>query len=779
MAEGSRTELIERLVRDRAVRGEPRRLDEVIALARQDVADAPAEEGSRRWSNLGAALWARWEGTADLDALRECLDASRRAFDAEPPGYVRDCMRLNLVHVLFQLGNRGIGPETVDEALGHVIDLIPEPGEAGDPRTVTVAEKVLALCRALPGPPRPRYAEARRRFVIAYADLSLTSGRMLVNMAAESHDLETLEEGTRLLDDALEAPTEDVSTQVERRHARAVASAIRWQIAREPVDLDNAITGFLAAVSLGEQIGDIPPSLVDSLALSYSHRYERDGAAEDLSAAIAVLAAAASVDGDAGRDRQARMQRYRWERYEATADLADLEAAVDLGRQLVADGREANGLSREDHLSNLVIFLTVRQLYRYDAGVSAEIAKLAAALGESELPSVLIRPLPWVRTYEEGGAGVPASPSQARRVLFLHTFKDPAADVVVLRHLAAALGPHDRIAILSDTGDEATLAAAAGDRVEVKATSSADWTRVVHEEMVLADAVVLHLSPKDLVFPRVSAPKDLSAEFPRDLWEIGPDTGPAHQARVMAALSRFERGRGDSYAATPLGSIPTGASLLRELAFLSRLDRLSQTVVVADNRHYYHLMQRIENAMISVADTMTIDERYRTPRLTALERQLEVLDEEVRGITFSARPDGGLSPAFTAALATALAGVDPITGRESTLTDVPIGVSPNPRRLPPDNQLKVVSATPVEDLLYIPPGTFVEISQADARHYFDDEVVAEGCPRCGGPFDRVFFYTTGLEHPGLDRLADAESHGKCQTCGRRSTVLGPDGLAPF
>ncbi|MGV9365636.1 hypothetical protein [Amycolatopsis sp. NPDC003731] len=474
------------------------------------------------------------------------------------------------------------------------------------------------------------------------------------------------------------------------------------------------------------------------------------------------------------------MPPYRWERYEATADLADLEAAVGLRRQLVADGREANGLSREDHLSNLVIFLTVWQLYRHDAGVYAEIAELAEALGESELPSVHIRPLPWVRTYEEGGAGVPPSPSQGRRVLFLHTFKDPAADVVVLRHLAAALGPHDRIVILSDTRDEATLAAAAGDRVDVKATSSAAWTRVVHEEMVLADAVVLHLSPKDLAFPRVSAPKDLSAEFPRDLCEIGPNAGPAHQARVMAALSRFERRRGDSYAATPLGSIPTGAGLLRELAFPSRLDRLSQTVVVADNGHYYHLMQRIENAMISIADTMTIDGRYRTPRLTALERQLEVLDEEVRGITFSARPDGGLSPAFTAALATALADVDPITGRESMLTDLPVGVSPNPRRLPPDNQLKVVSATPVEDLLYIPPGTFVEISQEDARHYFDDEVVAEGCPRRGGPFDRVFFYTTGLEPPpGLDRLADVDSHGKCQTCGRRSTVFGPDSLAPF
>jgi hypothetical protein len=82
----SPTETIERLLRERAVRSEPDLVDAVVDLARRDLATGPAEEAARRLSNLGAALWARWEVVGEPDALGECLDVSRRSADAASTG---------------------------------------------------------------------------------------------------------------------------------------------------------------------------------------------------------------------------------------------------------------------------------------------------------------------------------------------------------------------------------------------------------------------------------------------------------------------------------------------------------------------------------------------------------------------------------------------------------------------------------------------------------------------------------------------------------------------
>ena len=120
----------------------------------------------------------------------------------------------------------------------------------------------------------------------------------------------------------------------------------------------------------------------------------------------------------------------------------------------------------------------------------------------------------------------------------------------------------------------------------------------------------------------------------------------------------------------------------------------------------------------------------------------------------------------------------PNAARPTATGDLLLGTSPHPRRLPPDGQLKIISHTPVEDLVVIPLFEFVEIPPADIREYFHDEVIARGCPRCGGPFDQIFFYANGLTLPALDLLAE-RGNGKCQRCGRKSTVWGPDALADF
>jgi tetratricopeptide (TPR) repeat protein len=711
-------------------------------------------EELRRRVDRGAALWHRWRETGDIDVLRECLEASRHALELNPSN---PFARQNVVRVLVQL-YRGTGDVAVlDEALEHVAGLIPEHEEEdGDPRLVVLAREVIALAEG-----RPRHAEARLKFLTTCAELSCRVGELCVSMAVEDRDLDALGEGIALLDEALSAPTDDPAVRSARMHARAWAALVRWQMLREPADLDFAVEGLQVAQFLAGQ--DVPAELFGDLARSLLFRYQDGGDFADLSAAVDLLAGS----GDA--DHRGLLQEIYFERYEATADIADLDAAIGLARRLV-DAAPAD----EELRATLRNLLAVRLVYREDAGIAAEVARLSTEV-DSDVPHELTTILDWTRTWEDGTAPDPAPSGPARRVLFLRTFKDPAADVVVLRHLAAASGRQDVIVLLSDARDEAQLAAAAGDHVELVTTTDHDWTRVVHREMAAADAVVLHLSPKDLALPRVSRPLDLSAEFPWELWKIDPDAGPEHRAAAETAIAEFTSKRNAAFDATPLGGIPTGAGLLRELAYLDRLDCLERTVVVLDNLHLFSFSQRVVNAAFSTGDVTRVDGSRASARLTALERQLGLLHQHRNGITFSAREDGGCSPAFTGALGTALAG---LPARRGTTGDLPLGTSPHPRRLPPDDRLKVISHTPVEDLVVIPPFEFVEIPPAAIREYFHYDVIARGCPRCGGPFDQIFFYTDGLVPFDIERLPD-HGNGKCQRCSRKSTVWGPEALADF
>jgi hypothetical protein len=204
-------------------------------------------------------------------------------------------------------------------------------------------------------------------------------------------------------------------------------------------------------------------------------------------------------------------------------------------------------------------------------------------------------------------------------------------------------------------------------------------------------------------------------------------------------------------------------------------------VAVADNAHFYHLVERASTA--SLGDGMTLyhhDGTVGQPKVSMLERQLASLMAKARGITFTAGDGGGLSPAFVSALATALAEVvgdrPPPTDHErrAAVRDLPLGVSPQPRRLPPDGELKVISYTPVEDLLYIPNGAIVEIPRSAVEAYLTQETAAHGCPRCDAPLWSVFFYTPDADRADDPDLSKANVRGKCQSCGRLSYVVSPD-----
>jgi hypothetical protein len=351
-----------------------------------------------------------------------------------------------------------------------------------------------------------------------------------------------------------------------------------------------------------------------------------------------------------------------------------------------------------------------------------------------------------------------------RQVLLLRTFKDPRADIVVLTSLAAALEARDRIVLVGDGQDKAAIAEgwehvlgagqAFGRQVGYVQSTAESWPVAVLREMCAADAIVLHLSPKNLWFPRVSHPPDLREKFPEE---------------VPAA----ERWR--VFTETPLGALPTGAGLLREIAYLDRLNKVERTIVVTDNRHYRHICQRISNAIMGAADAFTVDGGFLSPRLTALEQQLVHL-RGVRGVTFSGPADSrGLAEHFAAALRAELRTYPAMSpdARRRAVAELPLGRSDSPRRLPPDGELKVIRYTPVEDLIFIPTGDIVEISLDDVGTALSADVVDASCPTCGAALAEIFFYVTGLKYQdihGGPALREAWPSGKCQRCGRKCTI---------
>jgi hypothetical protein len=172
-----------------------------------------------------------------------------------------------------------------------------------------------------------------------------------------------------------------------------------------------------------------------------------------------------------------------------------------------------------------------------------------------------------------------------------------------------------------------------------------------------------------------------------------------------------------------------------------------------------------------------------TPRLTATDKQVGHLRKAFRGITYQ-RPENceimpNLAHAIQQALHEILAEGHPRNAALWTPQDL-CGTSPHPRRLPPDNELKVIAFTDVENVFFIPSGEIIEIDQREMLGILSREAVRTGCPYCRAPIDQMFFYTRGLERLGLDNASEQQDwpNAKCQVCGHKSSLWGDDALAP-
>jgi tetratricopeptide (TPR) repeat protein len=331
-----------------------------------------------------------------------------------------------------------------------------------------------------------------------------------------------------------------------------------------------------------------------------------------------------------------------------------------------------------------------------------------------------------------------------RRILFLRTFQNEDFDRMLIVALSYSMPPFSRVVVVGDQQHHDQLKEILdgvsyflgvddeddedrfGQNIDYVVTSDEAWRATIHAEIGKADCIVLYLSSKFGRIPRANIPSSLDEYFNGRLAQ--PSTGPG---------------------------------LLYEMAFLQRLGRLGRTLVVVESDDAAQVYDLIHYA--EAGDVFRLSRKPLVPRLSALDKQLANL-REAGGFLVTTRQEvasplkSGFFRRLEDAIVEIVAGVTDDSADEVAATHAQLtGRSTVPRRLPPDNQEKIIQYTNVEDLLYIPRGRMVDLSINEARNTLHPQAIKNGCGRCQGPIDDVLFFRD-MDSPYVIR-------GKCQRCG--------------
>ena len=546
-----------------------------------------------------------------------------------------------------------------------------------------------------------------------------------MNAGVETRNLELVDRGLEILAEveSLSGPTREAMIQ----GLRGEFLIRRWQITAVRADLDTAIDLLIRA-----------------------GRDTRDAASRQLAAKHLHHAAVALVR--------------RFRRRRRLADLDNALVHLEQALTLAADQPDEDFVEMEILLGNLrevrakpplmIAHADVGEANREDLSSPYSVANMIA--WNEGAPRV--SGLEWIHSSQTGGKGHRSSKEIDLRVLFLRTFREDEANFVILNTLAMAMeGGNGRIEIISDLRDKQKLEhnwrQAFGsdrspfERIDFTLTADDTWRKKVLQRMAHADVILLNLSHKDLDFP----------EFP-----FAPPQ---------------EKFAWDDFIKAPFVKPITGFGLLREVSFLNRMRRLPRTVVVCDECDQMTFDDLIAlGGMIGHAtDTAG---NFVTPRLTALDKQIGYLGKAYRGITFRRDASEMVLPELADTIRNVLSnfgtGGRPNESVPWKLHDL-CGRTSNPRRLPPDNKLKVISFTDVEDILFLPHGEITEIEVRDVLAVLNEEAIRIGCPYCYAPLERLFFYVHGLQQPVWRQGVQSTTlRTICQICGHRGSLL--DGI---
>ena len=576
----------------------------------------------------------------------------------------------------------------------------------------SVEERALALLRSL-----------SRGVVTEYRAELMHLAIHNVNFGASHRDVSAIDGGIQLAGSLIGARPDGTPPPILRKFV-GEALVMRWQVSRSRADVDSAVELLTLPVSgpfadPDEEAEDGRCRLVGARVLL--RRFRRRRRAEDLHEALRQLTSAT-------------------ERIPAT----DIEARTELEtlRSAVQSGLEDPGLV----------------MIQADVGLPAH-AQLLSEWGLKNIQA-------WNRGEPRHSGLVWTDPTDARvpsrhaerpplRVLFLRTFRDDPDEPfpALLAAIGTGLRADDQVVLVGDARAEGRVDLAWAARADtpggrpglnqVRSTDE-DWRRIIHQEIQAADAILLYLSPKSVDFPEFSFAGSPSASFDWDSFMNAPHSDPM-----------------------------SGQGLLSEITYLNRLGKLGTTIVLCEERSQPLVEDLIAlGSAVSLGDATDLSGNLVTPRLSGSDRQVALLHKAFRGVTFRRAGTAITNLEALARLLPAL--LDELSLRADD-SQPPwdmdlLGVSPDPRRLPPDGERKVVSSTPMERLYFLPAGEITEVPHDLVREVLDQEALDTGCPYCRAAVENLFTYVSGLQPLG-GRLDPTEMwlNALCQVCGHKSS----------
>ncbi len=717
-----------------------RAFSEAVEIAKRAVGLFPESSPKRTMhlANLSTALWARFQAGGNRDDLDRSVACGQQAFDASragDPGFNE--LGASLLVALTLKFRRYNDDTAVDRALAVIrrggID--PSPGWIQSLKALidALTQRIEVGRELSPGPSTLiQHQQIRAGLLRSYEDGLMLMSTQMMGVGAAGANLEMVDGALEVLREATELDGELRRTIYQSLRGEMLMR--RWQITKARADLDTAISLFIGAAAEFAATGDSLELAAQngmSAASALVRRFRRRRHAEDLRAAERQLDRAMTLAPSAGAESHDEMQALQ--KY-----IRDITAKPPL---MLTHG-DTGDADREDLSSPY---------------------SLANQLAWSE-GSPRSSGLTWVHTREDaaGPAIKPGSDLPAgRRVLFLRTFLDDDSNFIILNSLALSLDNNDRIEIVGDSSDRSLveknwqkafgLDARPESRVDFITSADDGWWRPVLDRICRADAIVLFISPKDADFPEFA--------FPPTSSQIG---GASDWASFM-----------DRPLAQPL----TGPGLLREICYLNRLQRLPDTIVVCDSKYQSALEDLISLAGM-MGDSVDLAGNPITPRLTATDKQVGHLRKAFRGITYNRPENGVIMPNLAQAVRQALREIVAAGPARRAVPWTPqdlSGTSPDPRRLPPDNELKVIAFTDVQNIIFIPSGKIIEIDHRAVLGTLSREAIRTGCAYCRAPLDQMFFYKSGLDGHGSET---GPHKANCQVCGHTSS-LWDDRLEPM
>ena len=345
-----------------------------------------------------------------------------------------------------------------------------------------------------------------------------------------------------------------------------------------------------------------------------------------------------------------------------------------------------------------------------------------------------------------------------RRVLLLRTFNDRDLDFRDIALLALAVQRHAKLVMVGEEQENQKLrtalltflpTSAIDGSVDLVDSRDEDWERVVIDQILRADSLLIRFTPKSLEFPDMVVPEKPIDSF-LEFYQISPI-----QPR-------------------------SGRGLLFELSLCHRLDALSRTVLLVNETQANEVIHTVQLAYAAQGgDLLSGAGRSLVPRFTGLDKQLGHLRNVAYALALPPRDalalDDQISLAMQEAIRKATLGVMSSTSVGHAIADrvaenyLDFGVSDEPKKVFPDYKEKIIRYTPVETLVFLSPGNLIEISYKDVVTNFGLVEEQTECPYCQARAPSLFLYQHGhvVERTGAIRC-------KCQQCGRRSTLI--DGM---